>query len=257
MPKEMTGLWIPKPILLNGSLTAPEKMLLGEVKALQKASGAFASNRHFAAILSVKERQVRNHISALVQKGMLRIENGTSRRRRMWVTEAAEAGNGNDNSYPFESLATADTTAEHGTQSPLSGEVTRQSLAGGPGTIGSVAARSDRVTRQGSATENTTRTLKENTRKNTSISNGVVDLPSWLPHSLWERWLQYNREHGRHLSPSTQEAQIRNLDGFRHSAKLEEIFDAAISEGWKNLYAPKQRRTAAASSKSMFSGNII
>jgi hypothetical protein len=72
---------------LNDNLKPPEKMLLAEIHTLQKKAGCFAFNAHFSSRLGVKERQVRNLLSSLIERGHLRVANPASNRRRLWVDQ--------------------------------------------------------------------------------------------------------------------------------------------------------------------------
>jgi hypothetical protein len=81
------GLWLPICILADQELTLIQKVILAEVSALQGEAGCFASNAHFCALVGGKERNLRNHFSTLIGSGLLRAENATSTRRRLFVWE--------------------------------------------------------------------------------------------------------------------------------------------------------------------------
>lgn len=74
------GLFIPRNIYLSSELKPMEKMLLGEIDALDDPeNGCFASNAHFSDFLGVSERYVRKMISNLEHLGLVRVDGGYGR----------------------------------------------------------------------------------------------------------------------------------------------------------------------------------
>ena len=74
------GLFIPRNIYLSSELKPMEKMLLGEIDALDDPeSGCYASNAHFSDFLGVSERYVRKMISHLEHLGLVRVDGGYGR----------------------------------------------------------------------------------------------------------------------------------------------------------------------------------
>jgi hypothetical protein len=71
MERDFKGVWIPKDIWMDESLTVMEKMLLVEVDSLCGEKGCWASNQHLAAFLHVSKDRVSKLISGLVKKEYL------------------------------------------------------------------------------------------------------------------------------------------------------------------------------------------
>lgn len=71
--RDFKGVWIPKEIWLSRELSLMEKVLFVEIHSLDNARGCFASNRHFADFFDVSDRQIRNYIGALREKGFITV----------------------------------------------------------------------------------------------------------------------------------------------------------------------------------------
>lgn len=69
--RDFKGVWIPREIWLSAQLSLMEKVLFVEIHSLDNAEGCYASNRYFAEFFGVSERQIRNYIGALKEKGFV------------------------------------------------------------------------------------------------------------------------------------------------------------------------------------------
>ncbi len=85
MPKErdFKGVFIPKEIWLAPFLTAMEKLMWAEINSLDREFGCVAGNDHFQAVLQVKERQVREYIKRLKDKGLITVEQNKAKNTRV------------------------------------------------------------------------------------------------------------------------------------------------------------------------------
>ena len=70
--RDFKGVMIPKEIWLSKDLSPIEKMIFTEIHNLDNEDGCWASNRHFANLFSLSERQVRTHIGSIQSKGLIR-----------------------------------------------------------------------------------------------------------------------------------------------------------------------------------------
>ena len=66
-------MWIPKDVWLSPDLSIMEKVLFVEIHSLDNEKGCYASNRYFAEFFGMSERQIRNYLSALKQKGFIHV----------------------------------------------------------------------------------------------------------------------------------------------------------------------------------------
>lgn len=69
--RNFKGIWIPKNIYLNQNLSWTEKILLIEIDNLDNDRGCFASNKHFAKFLNVKENTISIYIKHLKELGFI------------------------------------------------------------------------------------------------------------------------------------------------------------------------------------------
>lgn len=79
--REFKGVWIPKEIWLDRSLSALDKMILVEIDSLDNEDGCYASNQHFAEFCQCSESAVTKSISKLKSKGYIRQESFDGRKR--------------------------------------------------------------------------------------------------------------------------------------------------------------------------------
>ena len=70
------GLWIPREIWLDQTMTLLEKCVLAEIDSLAVNSRrcCTASNRYLATFFQVTDRHIKRPIAALAKRGLLRIE---------------------------------------------------------------------------------------------------------------------------------------------------------------------------------------
>jgi hypothetical protein len=71
--RDFKGIWIPKEIWLSDQLSLMEKVLFVEIQSLDNERGCYASNRYFADFFKVSERQIRNYLGVLKEKGFVRV----------------------------------------------------------------------------------------------------------------------------------------------------------------------------------------
>ena len=69
--RDFKGVWIPKELYLNNTLTWNEKIILIEIDSLSKNGKCFASNQHFANLLGISKKRVETIISELRKKGYI------------------------------------------------------------------------------------------------------------------------------------------------------------------------------------------
>ena len=69
--RNFKGIWIPKNIYLNQNLSWTEKILLIEIDNFDNDRGCFASNKHFAKFLNVKENTISIYIKHLKELGFI------------------------------------------------------------------------------------------------------------------------------------------------------------------------------------------
>ena len=84
--RDFKGVWIPKEIWISEQLSLMEKVLFVEIHSLDNERGCFASNKHFAQFFGVSERQIRNYVSSLKDKGFITV---TIRNRNERIIRAA------------------------------------------------------------------------------------------------------------------------------------------------------------------------
>lgn len=68
------GVWIPKELWTNKSLTLQEKVLLVEIDSLDNEDGCFASNKYFADFFGLSTSRVSQIINDLERKKWLKID---------------------------------------------------------------------------------------------------------------------------------------------------------------------------------------
>ena len=264
------GLWIPICILIDPDLPLIQRVILAEVYQLQKDAGCFASNAHFSALVGCKERNVRNHLSALTSSGLLRSENATSKLRRLFVDShvknAIESGSQTPVSEGL-SMASASpprsdssemaeiaTSGPHktGTSPPAHPRKTRtgrQTTTAIPAIDDSNEALSCPPTRQPVATEKTRREQEETEEKTTNIEDrggrnfarfaGIHLMDDLgvrvVSDATWEAWME--RQDDLWLPPE-EEQQLDVLmrmarDGFNGEALVKECLRSGFGSFWE------------------------
>lgn len=63
--------------------------------------------------------------------------------------------------------------------------------------------------------------------------------------SAWRRWLQFRKEDGHKLTPSTADSQIAKLSRAGHDQAIAMI-EQSIEHGWQGLFPPKQDKSSPA-----------
>jgi biotin operon repressor len=89
MNRHFKGVWIPKEIYLDRTISWTEKILLIEINSLQGEEGCWASNEYLAEFLGIKETTVANLVSKLKSAGLLVVE-GYGKTRRLFVPLSRE-----------------------------------------------------------------------------------------------------------------------------------------------------------------------
>jgi hypothetical protein len=237
------GLWIPICILIDADLPPIRKIILAEVFHLQKDEGCFASNAHFCSLTGCKERNLRNHLAAMIRAGLLVSENATSKRRRLFVSAsvkvaieaerqtpvsaAVQSAHGCSNeataAAPEPVTVIAGSTmqrapsdhliisTDHTSNAPYQPAIDDHE----PGNEGAVMAMDCRPARQRAATENTVREQSETTDENTINEKGMRNFAEFsgtdlsddgtqlVSDATWEAWME--RQHRLWLPPEEHE----------------------------------------------------
>jgi len=81
MKRGFKGVWIPKEIWLDDSLSWIEKILYIEIDSLIKQKGCFASNEYFSTFIGVSKSSICNAIHKLKKKKMIELVNFDGRKR--------------------------------------------------------------------------------------------------------------------------------------------------------------------------------
>ena len=90
MKPNFTGLWMPKEVLENESLTLGEKFTYSIIDALDGDEGCYASNAYIGSILNLENRQIQNNLNKLIKMGLvLRIYDSKGSRRLRTVASHA------------------------------------------------------------------------------------------------------------------------------------------------------------------------
>ena len=87
--RNFLGVWIPKDVYLNKSLSWLEKILLVEIESLDNEHGCFASNDYFADFLDVTKTTISSAISKLKKLGFVEQVSFDGRRRVLKICESA------------------------------------------------------------------------------------------------------------------------------------------------------------------------
>ena len=72
MNRDFKGVWIPKEIWLNKSLTVMERLFLVEIDSLDNEEGCFASNKHFSEHFDISKGRCTQVIKSLEEKGLIK-----------------------------------------------------------------------------------------------------------------------------------------------------------------------------------------
>lgn len=73
MERDFKGIWIPREIWLSAQLSLMEKVLFVEIQSLDNERGCYAANSYFAKFFGISDRQIRNVIGSLKEKGFLTV----------------------------------------------------------------------------------------------------------------------------------------------------------------------------------------
>jgi hypothetical protein len=71
--RDFKGVWIDAEIWLSKELSPLEKMIFAEIHSLDNEFGCVADNEHFETSFHIKERQVRNYIKSLKDRGLISV----------------------------------------------------------------------------------------------------------------------------------------------------------------------------------------
>lgn len=83
--RDFKGIWIPKEIWLDSSMTLQEKIMLVEIHSLDNEKGCFASNEYFAKFFDISTVRISQIINHLIEKGFV-VNGGFDGRRRILRT---------------------------------------------------------------------------------------------------------------------------------------------------------------------------
>lgn len=247
------GLWIPISILIDPELPPIQKLLLAEIWQLQQnASGeCFAGNDHFCAITGCKERNLRNHLSALVDKGMLSPYE-PSKRRRLYVSESVERAIESESQTPV-SIHMRQGNAASAIQSDTTSANIRQNATAVGGKTRKDPAPGYRQTRHQNATEHTSREQGRRTKQNTTVG-GYVSVSendfadTYLRDSegkpiarmaSWKAWLNHCDFEAVGISAEKQSRMLAAMvkDGFNG----DDVLLHPIERGWDEFWVPGGR----------------
>lgn len=81
IPRDFKGIWIPKEIWMDRSLSYFEICLFSEIHSLNGEKGCYASNEYFCSFFNERERKIQEGISKLKQKGYVIQESFDGRTR--------------------------------------------------------------------------------------------------------------------------------------------------------------------------------
>lgn len=73
MERAFKGIWIPKEIWLNESLTLLEKVFLVEIDSLDNEEGCYASNEYFSGFFKLSKNRCSEVIKSLEKKGLVKV----------------------------------------------------------------------------------------------------------------------------------------------------------------------------------------
>ena len=71
--RDFKGIWIPKEVWESENLSIMEKVMFQEIHSLDNERGCYAGNKYFAGFFKVSERQIRNYIASLKEKGFISV----------------------------------------------------------------------------------------------------------------------------------------------------------------------------------------
>ncbi|NJL54146.1 helix-turn-helix domain-containing protein [bacterium] len=79
--RDFKGIWIPKEIWLDQSLSLFEKALFAEIDSLDGVKGCYADNKYFQKFFNVSERTLQEALKRLRELGYISVENFDGRTR--------------------------------------------------------------------------------------------------------------------------------------------------------------------------------
>lgn len=85
--RKFQGVWIPRAIWLDETLSIIEKALMVEIDSLDNENGCIAGNTYFAKFFQISERQVKRYVSRLKDEGWIEVELIGRTQRRIHVSE--------------------------------------------------------------------------------------------------------------------------------------------------------------------------
>jgi hypothetical protein len=71
MNLQFTGIWIPKEVLENSTLSLTEKLCLSLIDSLDGDDGCFASNIYIANMANIEKRQLQNILNKLIERKLV------------------------------------------------------------------------------------------------------------------------------------------------------------------------------------------
>lgn len=87
LKRKFKGVWIPREVWLDTSMSLIEKALLVEIDSLDNENGCTAGNAYFASFFQISDRQVRRYIARLEELGWIKIELIGRNKRCVYVLE--------------------------------------------------------------------------------------------------------------------------------------------------------------------------
>ena len=102
--RDFKGVFIPKEVWLTSQLTANEKLLWAEINSLDREFGCVAGNDHFEKMMNLSERQVRDYIKRLKDKGFITVELNKAKNTRVMHIAGKYARVSDDKLHELDSL---------------------------------------------------------------------------------------------------------------------------------------------------------
>lgn len=243
------GLWVPICILIDQTLSLPQKIILSEIYQLQKndSGECYASNAHFGALANCKERNVRNHLAALVEKNLIWPYEATNR-RRLAITKHVREGIEAESQTPI----TRQQPAANSAHQPTIEKKTRQTSASQPGKNTPNPATECLPTRHLSATESTRRKQPKNTIQNTTalgglIKSGGISADTHIRDDrgralakvrVWKEWIAGYKPYPGTVPLTESEQRMKLAEMVREGFNGDDLLEAAIEICEREFWSP-------------------
>jgi hypothetical protein len=204
MKPNFTGLWMPKEVLENKSLTLGEKFTYSIVDALDGDDGCYASNAYIADMLNLENRQVQNNLTKLINMGLvIRVYDSTGYRKLRTVASHAI-----NCIPPMQSTACPPCNTLH------------------PNSIEDNIVYKD-----------TGKKIKG------MIEAPVYPYETEAFIKAWMSWIDYRKECKKKLTHATIVKQFQQLKKMKSETKAIQAINTSIERGWLGLFEPTTTST--------------